>query len=481
MVSASIALLVLFVTLAFIAWVGFRARHHGGNLEDYIVARNSQGAAALGLSLLASGMGAWILFAPPEVGAFIGFVGVLGYALGAAAPLVAFALVGERIRRVIPAGHSLTEFVRLRFGRTFHVYVVGITILYMLVYVTAELTAIGAITAIISGLDSRIVIVAVAAVTVAYTAYGGLRASLRTDRWQAWIVLALLTLAAVALVVALDSPRDALADSGRFTVERVGIEAALTLIIAITAANLFHQGYWQRVWAARDRDALRGGIALGVALTIPVILIVGVLGIMAAGAGLELGSPPAPFFALMAGLPDWVAVAVFILGIMLVASTVDTLASGLASLAVVERPSLSLGTAQVVTVLLVVPAVFVAIQGYSVLRLLLIADLFCATAIVPALLSIWRRATAAGALAGAVAGLAGAVVPGVVSTGSLAEGIERATFPGAIPTLPPFLGALIASTAVAVVVSLAGRRQTDVERINERLGALPGSSGGAPR
>ena len=70
MVNASVALVILCVTLAAFAWIGFRAHFDRGSLDDYIVARNSQTALTLGLNFLASSVGAWILFAPPEVGAF---------------------------------------------------------------------------------------------------------------------------------------------------------------------------------------------------------------------------------------------------------------------------------------------------------------------------------------------------------------------------------------------------------------------------
>lgn len=60
--------------LLLFAWLGVRARYADGGLDDYITARNSQNARTLGLSFLASGMGGWILFAPPEVGALAGRV-----------------------------------------------------------------------------------------------------------------------------------------------------------------------------------------------------------------------------------------------------------------------------------------------------------------------------------------------------------------------------------------------------------------------
>ena len=46
--------------------------------------------------------------------------------------------------------------------------------MYMLLFVTAELTAVGAVMAILAGAHVRLTIVLVAVVTVAYTAYGGL-------------------------------------------------------------------------------------------------------------------------------------------------------------------------------------------------------------------------------------------------------------------------------------------------------------------
>jgi solute:Na+ symporter, SSS family len=472
MVDPLVGSVVLLAALGAFAAIGLRAAAGHGGVDDYFVARGSQGAGALGLSFLASGMGAWILFAPPEVGAFVGIAGVVGYALGAAAPILAFGLLGPRLRALAPAGHSLTSFVRARFGRPFHAFVVVVSVAYMLVFVAAELTAVGAVVGIITGADGRFAVIATAAVTLAYTAYGGLRASLRTDRWQAWLVLGLLAVAAVAQLGG--APRGDGAGLA-FEVGRAGMESALTLLIAVTAANLFHQGYWQRVWSARDDRALADGTRLGAALTVPVVAVVGLLGMVAVGRATELGSPPAPFFALLAGLPGWIGVAVLVLGVALVASSVDTLENALAGIVAAERPRLSLGGARWATVVLVLPAAAVAVQGYSVLRLFLIADLLCAAIVVPALLGLWRRATPAGALAGGIAGLAGAVLPATVATGSLAEGLLAASFPGSVPTLPPFLGALVASTVVAIAGSLLGRRTTDLYAFGGRITPLEGA------
>ncbi|MBA2779037.1 sodium:solute symporter family transporter [Billgrantia kenyensis] len=444
---------VLGAALLCFAFLGLRARRADGPLDDYVTARNSQPAASLGLSFLASGMGAWILFAPPEIGAFVGPVALAGYAIGSALPFIVLGLYGPTIRRHLPEGRSIGEFAEACYGVGVRRWVSVVSVAYMAIFLIAELTAIGAITALLSDVPPALVVVGVAVTTLLYTAIGGLRASLATDRWQAWLLIALLlVVGGVALLRLPEMPVEAALPS-----IPVGsaLSVALTLIIAVTAANLFHQGYWQRVWAARDDRALNRGAWLGGATTVAVVALVGGLGMLAAMSGVALGEPPIPFFALLGEAPGWLALPALVLAVTLVASSVDTLQNGIASLAVAGsgRRGLSIGAARLATVVLMVPVVAVALQGFSVLRLFLIADLLCAAIVVPVLLGLWRRMSPLAAVAGGVAGMLGAVLPGWVAQGSLSAGVLAASFPGSIPTLPPFLGALAASTLVSLLIA----------------------------
>lgn len=448
-VAALAAALVLFT------WLGLRARLADGGLDDFVTARNSQGARALGLSFLASGMGGWILFAPPEVGALVGPVALGGYALGAALPFIVFAFCGPAIRRYLPEGRSIGEFAQACYGTSVRRYVSLISVLYMLCFLTAELTAIGAITSLLSGVNGNLAVLGVAVATLIYTTWGGLRASIVTDQWQAFLLIGLLAI--VGFVAMGRLPELQMAEAASAPVGSA-LGVALTLVIAVTAANLFHQGYWQRLWSARDTSALRSGALLGGLVTIIVVAVVGGLGIAAAMSGADLGSPPIPFFALLSGAPAWLTIPALVLALTLVASSVDTLQNALASLAVTEKQGLSITSARWVTVLLMIPVVIVALQGVSVLRLFLIADLLCATAVIPVLMGLWKRMTTTAAVFGGLAGLAGAIIPGWVTGGSLTAGLLAASFPGGIPTLAPFLGALAASTVVSVAITLVSRQ-----------------------
>lgn len=444
---------VLGAALCCFAYLGLRARWVDGPVDDYVTARNSQTSSTLGLSFLASGMGAWILFAPPEIGAFVGPLALAGYAVGSALPFIVLGLYGPKIRRALPEGRSIAEFADACYGKGVRRWVTLVSVGYMACFLAAELTAIGAITGLLSDVPPALVIIGVALTTLIYTAVGGLRASLATDRWQAWLLLALLVaVGSVALWRLPAMPSEATLPSVPVT---NALSVALTLVIAVTAANLFHQGYWQRVWAAQDDQSLGRGAWLGGGMTVVVVMIIGSLGTLAAMSGVALGEPPMPFFALLSDAPAWLSLPALVLAVTLVASSVDTLQNGIASLVVArsEQSGVSLVAARWITIVLMVPVVIIALQGLSVLRLFLIADLLCAAIVVPVLLGLWQRMTPLAAVGGGIAGLIGAVLPGWVSQGSLVAGFLAASFPGSVPTLGPFLGALVASTLVSVVIA----------------------------
>ena len=60
-----------------------------------------------------------------------------------------------------------------------------------------------------------------------------------------------------------------------------GLTAAVTLFIALACAELFHQGNWQRVWAAKDTKAMRRGFAIGSFLVFLLMMFFGIMGMLA--------------------------------------------------------------------------------------------------------------------------------------------------------------------------------------------------------
>ncbi|HJP44084.1 MAG: sodium:solute symporter [Candidatus Poseidoniia archaeon] len=470
--SSDFALLLMLATLGFFGWIGWLAgRERQIDRDYYLSARGTQPWQVIGLSLFASGMGIWILFSPSEVGYYSGFYDVFAYALSAATPFLLLAYLGPMVRERLPDGVTLADYVRIRLGRLMQTYVGIIAVLYMFTFLVAEFTAIGKAMHVLAGVEPIIPIVAVAAVTAAYTAYGGLPASLGTDRIQAWFIIWLLIV--VALLMLGEGPRDlwnravALNPEDDWSIGSITftstetLKSGLALLIAITAAEMFSQGNWQRTWASRDDDALRRGAYLAAGLCFVAVLVMGFLGTVVAGDG-AVADPSAAFFYLFDGYPALLLAFFVVMSIALVCSSVDTLQNAIIASSSSQDffdKRLTLTQARWATLLLIPFAIREALemQAESVFAIFLIADLLATATVLPVLLSLWDRVVPLAALAGAVAGLLSVVAYGA-ATADVATGVGYLTSPTnewGLANLGVFLSALVGSGVVTVGGSLA--------------------------
>ena len=434
------------------------------SLEDYMVSRNQIGGGMATATVTASAMGAWILFSPPEAGsAFGGVTAILGYCLGSAAAVFLYVFVGPRLRQIMPWGHSLNEYVRHRFSRgrfggSIYWLTVGVMLLYMFVYLAAELTAIAQAIQLVINIPLFVTSLAVITIVFIYTASGGLKATIFTDAIQFALIVPLLIICFGATVALMGGFGAAFEPVSKNSPELLslgnidGLRFGATLLIAITAAELFNQGNWQRVYACRDDATVRRAF-LGSALVIlPMIAIAGLLGLMAAGSKL---TGPTAFFELLQSLaiPGWLVWAVILLALALVMSSIDSLLNGISSvltadlLNITHRPDQVLKISRWLTVAVGIPAVAIASQGYSVLYLFFIADLLCAALIFPIILSLYNRYQTASnafwsALIGIAVGIAFFPKPDFSPLFSI---------PGGGDLLNSFAAALVTSTIVTLV------------------------------
>ena len=421
MLGPEIAVAIALVTAGVFMAAGVLYVRRGRlNVEDYLVARGSAGAPLATATLVASILGAWILFSPAETGTWAGAVALIGYGIGQAAPLLAFAVVGPRMRRLMPEGHSLTEYAWHRYGPQMYAFTLAVIVFYMFIFLSAELTGIAKAFNLLAGTPLALTAVIVGLLTVAYTAYGGIRASIFTDTIQFSLILPLLLAMLVIAVVklgGLGAAFDPVTDKAPQLLSLThgpGIEFGFTLIIAILAANMFHQGFWQRVYTCRDDKSLRRGFVIGGLAVVPVIFLVGLLGVVAAGRGVVEDPSVALFSLVLDVMPAWAGAVLLVLAVVLVMSSLDTLLNGIASAVTSDlarfRPGIGgarlLGSSRAVTVALIVPAIFIASRGYSVLYLFLIADLVCAAAVFPVFWGLYSRRFGGGAaLASCIVGL----------------------------------------------------------------------------
>ena len=183
---------------------------------------------------------------------------------------------------------------------------------------------------------------------------------------------------------------------------------------------MFHQGFWQRVYTSKDDRALRRGFAAAGVVVIPMIIIGGLAGIMTVGKDLVGDNASVAMFSLIVGvLPTWAVIVVLVLALVLVMSSLDTLLNGIASVATSDlarfKPELKgatvLSSSRAITVVLIIPAILIASQGYSVLYLFLIADMVCAAAVVPVFWGLYApRFSGSDALTASALGLVAGIL-----------------------------------------------------------------------
>lgn len=391
-------------TLAGVVYI-FKTRHQTKTVDDYLTARQTLTTWPAVTTVLASIMGAWILFSPAESGTWGGLTAFVGYAVAQALVIILYAVLGPRLRRLAPQGSTLPEYVYYRYGKGMYIVVLGVSVFYMAVFLAAELTGIALVVYLVSGTPLWMTALLVGGGTLIYTTYGGIRGTIFTDTIQAFIFLPTLLLAFAGTVFALGGIGSVISrvqelDSSLLGLGHIGAwQFTATLMIAVIAANLFHQGFWSRVYACRDDAVVRKSFITAGLLIVPIVMIAGFFGLMAVAEGTLTSPSSALFEVVLKTAPQWVINVVLILAIALVMSSADTLINGMASVVTVDiarfrkeiGPATLMSYARVITGGICAVVIIVASQGYSVLYLFFIADLVCAAAVFPTFYGLYSR------------------------------------------------------------------------------------------
>lgn len=394
--QTAIMWLVLFAAIFAVVGLLFARRHQEG-LEDFIVARNSQTSQATLLTLLATTMGTWVLFGPAESATWGGVGAILGYALGVLIPSFVMIPLGARIRQLMPTGHTLTEFVYARYGRSVYVVVLFIMLFYLFISLTAGLTGIAQMVALLAPVPLWVTASIVMLSTLLYTLYGGLKVTIFTDRIQMFVILPFILLilflgwqatGGIAPVIeGLQEKAPHLLNPFNST----GIETGVTFFLAVCLTGLFYQGTWQRIFAAKDNKAIRNGFIFSGLISFPIILALGLFGLAFVGLSVPGTGSTALFSVMLGNAPYWLLIGMIFFGLALIMSSADSTISGFHSLFIIDlnrilpklKESKLVVASRWLIVVISVLALIVASKGFSILYLFLLADLLCCAAAFP--------------------------------------------------------------------------------------------------
>ena len=419
--QSSSIILTLAISIVFVI-IGLLYSKKYQGLNNYLVASRSVGTFSLTTSLVASALGAWILFGPASAATWGGIGAVIGYSLGTAFPLFTLIYLGKKFRDKYPRSKSLIEVVRHRFGSQLFKLILFLSIFYMSIFLIAEVTAVSILINYISGTDLWITASIVIISSLLYTLYGGLRASIFTDNIQ-FIVFGLLLIISFSYLISLNS--------NEFSFEFIkqnkpnllsfnylpNFTAGLTFFIAVAATNLFHQGNWQRVYAAKDNKVLKSSLIFSFLIIIPIVFLMGFTGLIATSQNSNLIPDLAFFSLLLKENALFLSIIIIILAISLTVSSIDTLVNAISSLIIVDGNKVIkfkgdyLKLSKQIIILISLISFFVASKGISILYLFLLADLFCCAAVLSVFYSFYsKKFTEKNAYVAIIVGLIGGIL-----------------------------------------------------------------------
>jgi len=399
--QSSAVLITLFISSAFVIIGIIYSKKYQG-LQNYLVANRSVGTFSLTTSLVASALGAWILFGPASAATWGGIGAVIGYSLGTAFPLFVLIYLGQIFRNKYPKARSLIEVIRLRFGSKLFKLILFLSIFYMTIFLIAEVTAVSILINYISGTDLWITAFIVILSSLLYTLYGGLRASIFTDNIQ-FIFFILLLIISFSFLITFNT--------NNFNMEFIKLNkpnlisfdylpnftAGLTFFIAVAATNLFHQGNWQRVYAAKNNKVLRNSLILSFLIIIPVVFIMGFTGLIAVSEKSNLVPDLAFFSLLLKENAITLSIIVIFLAISLTVSSIDTLINAISSLIIIDGNKIIkyrgdyIKLSKQIIILISLISFYIASKGLSILYLFLLADLFCCAAVLSIFYSFYSK------------------------------------------------------------------------------------------
>jgi Na+/proline symporter len=400
--STSLSLVIIISLIFTILGLNYAKKFRG--INNYLTANRNIGLFSLTTSLVASALGAWVLFGPAAAATWGGIGAVIGYALGTAFPMILLIYLGKKIRNEFPKGSSLIEFMRKKFGKSLFKLILLMTIFYMFIFLCAEVTAVAVLINYISGTELWITALIVLLATLSYTLYGGLRASIFTDNIQ-MIVIGVLIVICLSYIISYTGNEFSFAFVEKNNPQLLSASyipsytAGLTFFIAVAATNLFHQGNWQRVYAAKNYQILKKSLIISFFIIVPIVFFMGFVGMVSFSIDPN-NRPDLGFFTLLLkNQTELLSLIIITLGLALTISTVDTLVNAISSLFVIDgkatfnldKKTDYLRLSKYFIIVLSLIAFVIASRGFDILYLFLLADLFCCAFVFTVFYSFYNK------------------------------------------------------------------------------------------
>ena len=329
-----------------------------------------------------------------------------------------FAAVAVRLRKLMPDGYTLPEFIWKKFegSKPVHLAFLIIAFGYQLGAIIINAVAGGALLHLASGIDIQMAMGGMIAVALAYSLLGGLKASVFTDVVQMLMILVfgfILVPWAIFTSGGVDTITNGLAGitgkHGNLFHPWIAYTMGIPMTISLIAGPISDQMFYQRAMAVRKENIVpvfvRGGLLFGL---VPIVLsLLGFVGVTLANTqGLVIDDPQMVAPIVIAALLPKFALYLFILMAFAgLCSTMDSAFCGMSALGSVDifkryrnknpNDKAMLTSARLFMIAGAVIGGGIAMMEPKLLWVFFIYGTLAATGLVPTIVSLfWERITA---------------------------------------------------------------------------------------
>lgn len=342
------------------------------------------------LSIAAAWIWAPAFFVSSERGYLYGWQGLAWFIVPNVLCLLLFAPFADKIRRIFPAGVTLSGFMENRYKSRSVGNVYRFQLGALAVFSTGvQLLAGGKVLSTVTGIPFFPMTIILSLITFSYSQRAGIVSSVKTNALQMLLMLFVAVLA-VAFTFTLESKETAL--NGLAGVSNVaGWELALAFgipnAIGLLSGPFGDQSFWQRAFSIERKFVLKSFL-FGALLFAVVPLSMGIIGIVAGGGGFVANDPSfVNLEFIQVFFPPWFMVLFLVMILSGLLSTVDCNLCSVSSLASDFRGDLL--TAKISMLALLALGIGVAnIPGITVTGLFLFYGTFRASTLFVTLLTL---------------------------------------------------------------------------------------------
>jgi Na+/proline symporter len=470
--SVILIILSLFTGVAIAVAGTYFSKKKMANKEAYFTAGRNISTGFMTASFIAYAVGTGLIFSPGEMAYLSGVTAMIGYALAISTAYLVFIPISKKIKTLIPQGHTIGEYTKIRYGTFMYVVSLAVSIIYMFILFVSNMIGAAIMFKYVAGVPMILSVTVVGIPTIYFAAFGGVGAAIFTSGLQSLLITPLLFIPALLCLFDVGGVSriygHLLDVSPNFLqiFDKGGVEFGVMIIIAVTAAELLNQTLWQRIYTADNHKTVQKSLLSAAIMIFPMTIIAASLGLFSAGLGIEVPHTSiASGMAISQVLPSWGVLLFCLVVVVASSSTGGDALSGFASIISIDiaRPLVKNLSGDRAVVIGRISAILIGLAGLavayfepSVLKTLLLADLLASAAVVPTLLGLYtKKANGIGAAAATLCGIA-IGMPFYIQGASL----------------PSFGLALIVSTVVILVSMIFSKSGFDYDRLRNEITAI---------